>query len=50
MREFEKSLEGLSIKIPANIQNILSAIKPKTNNYQNMMRLFKREFIFKLMS
>jgi hypothetical protein len=42
MREFEKSLEGMSVQIPANIQNILSAIKPKTYNTQNMVRLFKR--------
>jgi hypothetical protein len=50
MSEFEKSLEGLSIKMPASIDKILSAMKPKTYNTQNMTKLFKREFVYKIMS
>ncbi len=42
MREYEKLLDDLSIKIPSNIESILSSIKPKTYNTQNMTKLFKR--------
>jgi hypothetical protein len=50
MREFEKLLDGMSPKIPSSIESILSSIKEKTYNTQSMTKLFKKEFVYKMMS